>query len=99
LQASQWSRPKKGTPTGGVASPLLANLYLHWFDALFYGPQGPGQRADVKPETIHNSLPTARPADKQIIVFSSDTPKNRKAYMHLEIFCCREEILATPTIC
>ena len=20
----------------GVASPLLANLYLHWFDALFY---------------------------------------------------------------
>ena len=32
----------------GVASPLLANLYLHWFDALFYGPQGPGQMADVK---------------------------------------------------
>ena len=45
---SQWSRPKKGTPQGGVASPLLANLYLHWFDALFYGPQGPGRRADVK---------------------------------------------------
>lgn len=45
---SQWSRPKKGTPQGGVASPLLANLYLHWFDALFYGPQGPAQRADVK---------------------------------------------------
>jgi RNA-directed DNA polymerase len=45
---SKWSRPKKGTPQGGVASPLLANLYLHWFDALFYGPQGPGQKADVK---------------------------------------------------
>ncbi len=45
---SKWSRPKKGTPQGGVASPLLANLYLHWFDALFYGPQGPGRRADVK---------------------------------------------------
>jgi RNA-directed DNA polymerase len=45
---SQWSRPKKGTPQGGVASPLLANLYLHWFDALFYGPQGPGRRADAK---------------------------------------------------
>ncbi len=42
-----WSRPKKGTPQGGVASPLLANLYLHWFDALFYGPQGPG-RGDAK---------------------------------------------------
>ena len=45
---STWSRPKKGTPQGGVASPLLANLYLHWFDALFYGPQGPGRRADAK---------------------------------------------------
>jgi RNA-directed DNA polymerase len=45
---SPWSRPKKGRPQGGVASPLLANLYLHWFDALFYGPQGPAGRADVK---------------------------------------------------
>ena len=44
----QWSRPRKGTPQGGVASPLLANLYLHWFDALFHGPQGPAQKADVK---------------------------------------------------
>ncbi len=47
-EGSTWSRPKKGTPQGGVASPLLANLYLHWFDALFYGPQGPARRADVK---------------------------------------------------
>lgn len=45
---STWHRPKKGTPQGGVASPLLANLYLHWFDALFHGPQGPARRADVK---------------------------------------------------
>jgi RNA-directed DNA polymerase len=45
---SQWSRPKKGTPQGGVASPLLANLYLHWFDALFHGPQGPARKSDVK---------------------------------------------------
>jgi RNA-directed DNA polymerase len=44
----QWSRSKKGTPQGGVASPLLANLYLHWFDALFHGPQGPARKADVK---------------------------------------------------
>ena len=44
----KWSRPKKGTPQGGVASPLLANLYLHWFDALFHGPQGPARTADVK---------------------------------------------------
>jgi RNA-directed DNA polymerase len=46
--SSKGSRPKKGTPQGGVISPLLANLYLHWFDALFYGSQGPGRRADVK---------------------------------------------------
>ncbi len=45
---SQWSRSKRGTPQGGAISPLLANQYLHWFDALFHGPQGPGQRADVK---------------------------------------------------
>jgi len=45
---STWSRPKKGTPQGGVASPLLANLYLHWFDVLFHGPRGPARRADVK---------------------------------------------------
>ena len=32
----------------GVASPLLANLYLHWFDALFHGPQGPARKADVQ---------------------------------------------------
>jgi RNA-directed DNA polymerase len=44
----RWSQPKKGTPQGGVASPLLANLYLHWFDALFHGPQGPGRWADAK---------------------------------------------------
>jgi RNA-directed DNA polymerase len=44
----KWSRPEKGTPQGGVASPLLANLYLHWFDALFHGPQGPARWADAK---------------------------------------------------
>src|ERR1035437_7722317 len=45
---SKGSRPKKGTPQGGVASPLLANLYLHWFDALFHGREGPARKADVK---------------------------------------------------
>jgi RNA-directed DNA polymerase len=44
----KWSRAKKGTPQGGVVSPLLANLYLHWFDALFHGPEGPARKADVK---------------------------------------------------
>ncbi len=45
---SQGSRSKQGTPQGGVVSPLLANLYLHWFDAWFHGRQGPARRADAK---------------------------------------------------
>lgn len=35
----------KGTPQGGVISPILANLYLHWFDKLFHRQDGPGQWA------------------------------------------------------
>jgi RNA-directed DNA polymerase len=35
------SRPAQGTPQGGVISPLLANLYLHWFDKKFHSEQGP----------------------------------------------------------
>lgn len=27
--------PRQGTPQGGVISPLLANIYLHWFDKVF----------------------------------------------------------------
>lgn len=42
------TRSKLGTPQGGVISPLLANLYLHWFDALFHGPQGPARWANAK---------------------------------------------------
>jgi len=31
-----------------VISPLLANLYLHWFDKVFHGPQGPARWANAK---------------------------------------------------
>jgi RNA-directed DNA polymerase len=42
------TRNERGTPQGGVISPLRANLFLHWFDALFHGPQGPARWADAK---------------------------------------------------
>jgi len=34
-------RSDKGTPQGGVISPLLANIYLHWFEKVFYAASGP----------------------------------------------------------
>lgn len=51
LQAPIWepgkpmSKNDKGTPQGGIISPLLANIYLHWFDKLFYSESGPSQWA------------------------------------------------------
>ena len=41
-------RSRKGTPQGGVISPLLANVYLHWFDTFFHRPDGPARWANAK---------------------------------------------------
>ena len=41
-------RRKEGTPQGGVISPLLANVYLHWFDKVFHRPNGPAMWAKAK---------------------------------------------------
>jgi len=40
-------RNSSGTPQGGVISPLLANIYLHWFDRIFHSKQGPAQWANA----------------------------------------------------
>jgi RNA-directed DNA polymerase len=42
------TKPQKGTPQGGVISPLLANLYLHWFDKFFNSPFGPRSWANAR---------------------------------------------------
>jgi RNA-directed DNA polymerase len=42
------TRPTQGTPQGGVISPLLANLYLHWFEKSFYRSDGPGTWAKAR---------------------------------------------------
>jgi RNA-directed DNA polymerase len=41
-------RNERGTPQGGVLSPLLANVYLHWFDRVFHRPGGPAQTHRAK---------------------------------------------------
>jgi RNA-directed DNA polymerase len=41
-------RSKQGSPQGGVISPLLANVYLHWFEHLFHRPDGPGAWAQAR---------------------------------------------------
>jgi len=41
-------RPREGTPQGGVISPLLSNLYLHWFDKVFHRRDGPAEWANAR---------------------------------------------------
>ncbi len=38
----------QGTPQGGVVSPLLANIYLHWFDKKFHRKDGPANWAKAR---------------------------------------------------
>lgn len=41
-------KPTRGTPQGGVISPLLSNIYLHWFDKIFHRKDGPFHWAKAK---------------------------------------------------
>ena len=39
---------KQGVPQGGVISPLLANVFLHWFDKVFHFQSGPAKRVGAR---------------------------------------------------
>jgi RNA-directed DNA polymerase len=41
-------RSEQGSPQGGVISPLLANVYLHWFEHLFHRHDGPSNWANAR---------------------------------------------------
>lgn len=60
------SRRKQGTPQGGVISPLLANLYLHWFDKVFHRASGPAHWARAK---------LVRYADDFVVLAPQQTPR------------------------
>jgi RNA-directed DNA polymerase len=69
LEEERLSRPREGTPQGGVISPLLANVYLHevldrWF------------LEQIVPRLRGNSF-LVRYADDAILVFSSEADARR----------------------
>jgi RNA-directed DNA polymerase len=77
------SRSRKGTPQGGVISPMLANLYLHWFDKVFHRAKGPAHWAKAK---------LVRYADDFVVLARQVSPKLRgfieeklESWMGLEI--------------
>ena len=68
---------------GGVISPLLANLYLHWFDKVFHRPDGPAWWAQAK---------LVRYADDFVVLARYQSPRlgtfieeKLEAWMGLEI--------------
>jgi group II intron reverse transcriptase/maturase len=69
LEDGRLSFPERGTPQGGVISPLLANLYLHevvdrWF------------QEDVLPRLRHRAF-LIRFADDMVFVFESERDARR----------------------
>ena len=44
----RYRRPKRGTPQGGVLSPLLANSFLHWFDREISSPYGLAKKCGAR---------------------------------------------------
>ena len=63
-------KPERGTPQGGVISPLLSNLYLHWLDETFHRQEGPGVWANAKlVRYADDFVILARYIDSRIIIW------------------------------
>jgi RNA-directed DNA polymerase len=68
----------QGTPQGGVISPLLANIYLHWFDKIFNGSSGPGTRAKaVLVRYADDFVVIARYVTKKVVTWIESTLEGR----------------------
>jgi len=79
----RWSRSRQGTPQGGVISPLLANLYLHWFDTVFHRRNGPARWAKAKlVRYADDFVVLARQVDARLTGFIED---KLETWMGLEI--------------
>jgi RNA-directed DNA polymerase len=71
-------RNKSGTPQGGVISPLLANIYLHWFDKLFHSKQGPARWANAAlVRYADDCVPRAQRAERAQTVRNCATDEGR----------------------
>lgn len=69
MESGQWTKSEVGSPQGGVISPLLANIYLHyvldeWFET------------EVRPRVRGRSF-AARYADDAILAFSNEADARR----------------------
>jgi len=69
LESGQWRKSEMGSPQGGVISPLLANIYLHyvldeWFETV------------VKPRVRGRTF-SVRYADDAILAFSNEADARR----------------------
>ena len=60
------TKPKQGTPQGGVISPLLANIYLHSLDRTFHAERGPYRLANAR---------LVRYADDLVVMAECMTPR------------------------
>jgi hypothetical protein len=69
LEDGQVSRPKGGTPQGGVISPILANIYLHHVLDVWFA-------SEVQPR-MHGTSMMVRYADDAVLVFASERDARR----------------------